>query len=97
MAGPTNTIKNYIESENSTFYHHPKDSKRLWTIPLVDTLEPVGRDDLVVVGFAKFFIEDAYRDGATTELRGRFIEFVGGAEIDLTLEDTGVYGMKLTK
>jgi hypothetical protein len=54
MAGVSNAIKNYISSEINTFPNYTRDSIRLWTIPLVDSLELNGRNTVSVVGFAQF-------------------------------------------
>jgi len=97
MQGTTNDIQKYINEESSDFENHPRDSKRLWTIPLVDEVEPDGRDELLVVGFGQFYVEDVVNVGGKTEITGRFVRFVTNAIIDETLEDTGTYGAKLTR
>ena len=97
MAGATSAIRNYINAENSNFENFSRDSKRLWTIPLVDEVEPEGRDELLVVGFGQFYVEDVANAGGHTEITGRFVEFVTSATIDQDLENTGTYGAKLTR
>ena len=97
MAGTVNDIRKYINEESSDFENHPRNSKRLWTIPLVDDMDPNGRDELLVVGFGQFYVEDVVKAGGQTEITGRFVEFVTNAMIDQNLEDTGTYGAKLTK
>ena len=97
MAGATSAIRNYINGENSDFENFSRDSKRLWTIPLVDEVEPEGRDELLVVGFGQFYVEDVVNAGGHTEITGRFVEFVTSATIDQELENTGTYGAKLTR
>ena len=97
MAGATSAIRTYINSENSTFEDFPRDSIRLWTSPLIDTLELDGRDEVEVVGFGQFYVEEVYNNGGHTEVEGRFVEFVTNATIDLELEDTGTYGTKLSR
>ncbi|WP_027309524.1 TadE/TadG family type IV pilus assembly protein [Caloramator sp. ALD01] len=97
MAGVVNDLKNYINSENSTFENYKRDSIRLWTIPLVNTMEVNGRKKVLVVGFAQFFVEDIYKKSGKAEIKGRFIKYVTNAEIDMSLNDTGVYGVKLSR
>lgn len=97
MAGATNNIKNYINSETSTFNNFKRDTIRLWTIPLVDTLEVNGRSQVQVTGFGQFYVEDVYNKGGQIEIMGRFIRYVINGEIDIKLRDTGTYGAKLTK
>ncbi len=97
MQGATNDIRNYINSESSDFENIPKDSKRLWTMPLVDEVDPSGRDELLVVGFGQFYVEEVISAGGHTEITGRFVEFVTSGTIDENIEDTGTYGAKLTR
>lgn len=97
MAGATNIIKNYIDSENSTFNNFPRNSIRLWKIPLVDTLQVNGRNQILVTGFGEFYVEDVGQKSGEMEITGRFIRYVTNAEIDTTLNDTGAYGEKLVK
>lgn len=97
MAGACTEIKNYINSEQSTFDNFPRDSIRLWTIPLVDSLAEDGRKSVLVVGFAMFYVEDVVNKSGKIEITGRFIRFVLNAPTDTSLNDTGVYGTKLSK
>jgi hypothetical protein len=97
MAGACNDIKNYINSEHSTFNSFPRDSIRLWTIPLVDSLAVNGRKSVLVVGFAEFYVEDVTKNSGKIEINGRFIRFVSNGPIDMNLDDTGAYGAKLSK
>ncbi len=97
MAGTANAIKRYIQSESSSFNEFKRDSIRLWTLPLVEAFVVSGRSEIKVVGFAKFYVEDILDKAGKIEIRGRFVRFVGPAEIDMNLKDTGVYGVKLSK
>lgn len=97
MSGATNDIKNYINSENSSFDSFTRDSIRLWTIPLVDSLAVNGEKSVLVVGFAKFYVEDVTGDTGHIEIKGRFIKFVSSDPVDMNLDDTGAYGAKLAK
>lgn len=97
MGGASNAIKNYINSEHSTFDNFPRDSIRVWTIPLVNTLTVDGRKQVQVTGFAEFFVEDVTEKSGKIQITGRFTKFVVNADIDMTLEDTGAYGAKLSE
>ncbi|MFD3157176.1 Tad domain-containing protein [Haloimpatiens sp. FM7330] len=97
MAGAANAIKDYINSDSSTFYNYTRNSMRLWTVPLVATLEPNGRGELLVIGFGMFYVEDIIQKSGKIEINARFVKHVANASIDMNLADTGVYGAKLVK
>jgi Flp pilus assembly protein TadG len=99
MAGATNAIKNYINSECSNFSNFQRNSIRLWTIPLLGlgSLNGNGRYEVSIVGFAEFYVEALTENKKTTEIQGRFVRYVTNGEIDETLSDTGAYGAKLVK
>ena len=97
MAGATNEIKNYIESEYSNFSDFKRNSIRLWTIPLVDSLLVDGRKAVLVVGFGEFYVEAITKGSGKLEIQGRFVRYVTNGEIDMTISDTGAYGSKLVK
>lgn len=97
MAGAINAIKNYIQQEDSSFNNFTRDSIRVWTIPLVDSLEVSGRGQVQVMGFAQFYVEDVQKSGGKMELIGRFIRYVSRGVVDLNLNDTGAYGAKLSR
>ena len=95
MSGPTNTIISYMSSDNSTFSDYTRDSIKLWTIPIVQTLAVNGRKPVLVIGFAKFYME-SNQDGSG-DINGRFVQYVTSGNIDMTATDTGLYGVKLVK
>lgn len=97
MTGACTAIKNYINDENSTFNNFPRDSIRLWTVPLVDSLIVDGRTSVLVVGFAVFYVEDAKNTSGKMEFNGRFVRYVLSGPVDVNLNDTGAYGAKLSK
>ena len=97
MAGATNDVKNYINSENSTFDNFPRNSIRLWTIPLVDSLAVNGQKSVLVTGFAMFYVENVTGKSGKIEINGRFIKYVSSNPIDMNLDDTGAYGVKLSQ
>lgn len=96
MSGRTKQGINFILSlDNSSFNNFDRDSLRLWTIPLVDSLEVNGRKQVKIVGFAQFFLDGMRYSGGKTEIIGRFIEFVTNADIDDDQIDYGLKGVKL--
>lgn len=96
-AGAVNQLKSYLSAYPETFCNYPITSKRLWTLPLVERFDPNGRDDLKVVGFAKFFIEDIQIRSGQAQVTGRFVEYVDLGVVDPTGEITGLYGVKLIR
>ncbi len=95
MAGMVNSLSYYINSIDESFEDFARDSDRVWTIPVFETMEVNGRTAIQIVGFAQFFVESAFKVRGKAEIHGRFIEYVTNGDIDPTLESTGVYGMKL--
>ncbi len=97
MSGATNAIKNYINSECSDFNNFERTSVRVWTMPIVDSLDVNGRKEVLVIGFGEFYVEDIIKASGKTEIKGRFIRYVTNGEIDVTQGDTGAYGSKLVR
>lgn len=95
MAGVSNTLKKYIQGIPHTFENHPKNSDRIWIVPVVSSLEVSGRDTVTVVGFASVFVEDIERRSGKIEIDARFLKFVVNGDLSLEAEDRGVYGIKL--
>jgi len=95
MAGVSSQLKVYINSICESFENHSRKSERLWTIPLVDTLEVNGREDVIIKGFAQVFVEDIDKKSGKINIDARFVKFVVNGAIDLEAEDHGVYGVKL--
>lgn len=96
-ASVANDIKNYINSDPSNFENFERDSLRIWTVPLVDSLMVDGRAGTLVVGFGEFFVEDVTHKSGKIEITGRFIRYVANGAVDTNLSDTGAYGVKLVK
>ncbi len=96
-ASAVNQLKTYLNSIPETFTTYSNDSKRLWTLPLVERYDPNGREDIVVVGFAKFFIEDIQLKSGQAQVTGRFVQYVDLGEVDPSLEITGLYGVKMIR
>lgn len=97
MAGAISAVSDNLSTDYSTFDNYTGESKRLWTIPIVDTLDVTGRKDVTIIGFAQFFVESAQKVGGDAVIEGRFIKFVASGEIDYTVLDRGVYVSKLAR
>lgn len=95
MASVINPLKNYLSQFDETFDDYDRDSDRVWTVLVVDSMEVNGRSEVEVVGFAQFFVEDIQKKSGKAEITGRFVRYVTNGEIDNTLDDTGVYAMRL--
>lgn len=95
MTGATNQIENYINSENSTFDNFQRDSIRLWTLPLVNTLQVNGSKQIQVTGFGEFYVESVNNKSGKMEISGRFIKYVTNGNFDISINDTGAYSAKL--
>lgn len=95
MAGMVSSLSYYINNTDETFEDFSRSSDRVWTVPIFDPMELNGRTAVEIVGFAQFFVESVYKIHGKAEIHGRFIEYVTNGDIDLTLESTGVYGVKL--
>ncbi len=95
MANVSNQLKNYINNIYDTFENHSRNSDRLWTVPLVDSLEENGRGTVLVTGFAQVYVEDIQKKSGKIEINARFVKFVVNGDIDVTLADRGTYGVKL--
>lgn len=97
MASMISSLQYYINSIDETFGDFARDSDRVWTIPVFETMEVNGREAIQIVGFAQFFVEEVFKIHGKAEIHGRFIEYVTNGEIDKTVESTGALGMKLVE
>jgi len=96
MSGPTVDGINYIlGNDNCTFESFTKDSIRLWTIPVVDSFDALGRDQIEVSGFAVFFVEDTRTEDGAAVVVGRFMKYVASGDIDDSVNNYGAYGLRL--
>ncbi len=95
MASVSNQLQIYINGIAHTFESHPRDSERLWTVPLVDSLDVGGRDSVTVTGFAQVFVENIGKKAGKIEIEARFVRFVVNGDIDVSVVDRGTYGVKL--
>lgn len=97
MSSSITTIETVIDLDPyATFNNFEASSPRLWTIPVLDNMMVEGREEVTIVGFASFFIEDVIRNAGQTDVTGRFVQFTSNGDIDEGAPDLGFYGMKLT-
>ncbi|MFT4416831.1 pilus assembly protein TadG-related protein [Fredinandcohnia humi] len=102
MAGKTVTaINNRISyCPSQTYVNFTNDCKRLILVPvfkplLIDQNKQVKQ--VIVVGFATFFIERVTSTSTNAEVIGRFIQTTYPGDISPTQANYGVYSFKLTK
>lgn len=96
MASSINTVEDIIDSDPDAAYNDfQRNSPRAWTIPVLRSWDVSGRDDVEVIGFAQFFVEDIQNVGGKAEITGKFIKFTTNGEIGDVQTDYGVYGVKL--
>ncbi len=95
MANVSNQLQTYINGISDTFDNHTRKSDKLWTVPLVDSLEENGRGTVVVTGFAQVYVEDIQKRSGQIQITARFIKFVVNGDIDTSVVDHGTYGVKL--
>lgn len=96
MASSISTVKEVIASDpDATFSNYNRSSQRVWTIPVLRDWDVSGRDDVEVIGFAQFFIEDIKKNSGQAEITGKFIKFTTNGEIGESQTDYGVYGVKM--
>ena len=97
MASLIPHMKSYINSIPETFNDYSPGSDRIWTIPLLASLDVSGRDQVEIVGFGQFFIEDVQKKSGKVELKGRFIQYVSQGDINFDQVSKGALGMKLVE
>lgn len=90
-------MKQYINSIPETFTNYSPGSDRIWTLPLISSLEVSGRETVEVVGFGQFFVEDIQKKSGKAELKGRFIQYVSQGDINFDQVSKGALGMKLVE
>lgn len=95
MANVSNQLQTYINGISDTFDNHTRKSDKLWTVPLVDSLEENGRGTVIVTGFAQVYVEDIQKRSGQIQITARFIKFVVNGDIDTSVVEHGTYGVKL--
>jgi hypothetical protein len=98
MASSISVVNDVIDTDPyASFDNFEPDSPRVWVIPVLDDMSVDGRESVLVVGFAAFFIEEINNVAGQAEVTGRFIEFTTSGQIGENSPDIGVYAMKLVE
>jgi len=94
-SGPTSQGVNYRINQDptATFETVRSGSPRIIVIPIVQG-DPQGRDDVLIVGFAAFFLEGVGGSGTNNYVTGKFMREVLSGEVGVGT-DFGAYGAKL--
>ena len=95
MASLIRCMISYINSIPESFDNYSPGSDRIWTLPLLRSLDVFGRDQVEIVGFGQFFIEDVQKKSGKAELTGRFIQYISQGDINFDQVSKGALGMKL--
>jgi Flp pilus assembly protein TadG len=100
MASPTvrGINSRLLKDPFSTWQTVKRQSPRLVVVPVLRDYNVNGRGEVLVVGFAMFFIEYAVDYGNNKgEIKGRFVRMVTEGEYSQTAPDFGVYVTKLIR
>jgi len=100
MAGPTaRAVNARIASDPTvTWETATRQSPRLVKVPILRDYEVNGRGEVLVIGFAVFFLEGALDSGGGKgEIVGRFVSMISEGEANGTGPDLGLYAIKLVQ
>ena len=95
MSGPTKkAIEDRIASEPyATIDNFSRDSKRLITVPVI---EAVNKQQVRIIGFSVFLLEDYVGSGNNSYVKGTFVQTVISGEVSSTGPDYGLAGVRLS-
>ncbi len=96
MSGPTDGIDQRLArcTDGCTFDNFKPDCPRVLVIPMYNN-DIQGRDEIIVTGFAAFFIDRAI--SATDEIKGYFVKMASEGSINLANTPKSLYGAKLVE
>ena len=99
MSGPTAAGVSYRIGLDpaSTFDNVASNSSRLIIVPVLESLLVDGRSDVLVVGFAAFFLEGSGGGGNNSYVYGKFREMVTPGESSNGVPYYGLSVVTLTK
>lgn len=99
MSGPTNQGVGYrIRLDpTATVATVEKGSARIVVVPVIDSIDVDGRSDVLIVGFAAFFLEGAGGQGNENYITGKFMQMVMPGDISTEVAGYGLYGSTLIK
>jgi len=97
MSGPTSEGVDYRMNldPQATFQALEKSSPRILIVPIIDSLEVSGRSEVLIVGFAAFFLEGVGGEGNKNYVTGRFLEMVVLGDTGSGDTSYGLYGVSL--
>lgn len=96
MVGPTRTGIDYRISYNpsETYTSFSSGSKRLVYLPIIESLDVGGRSEVMIVGFAAFFLESI---SGKSEVEGYFIKYRTVGEIMDSAADFNLHSVSLVR
>lgn len=99
MSGPTSQGVDYRMNldQTATFANVEKGSPRILIVPIIDSLEVHGRSEVLIVGFAAFFLEGVGGHGNDNYVTGKFMQMVMPGDISTEATGYGLYGSTLIK
>lgn len=99
MSGPTATGVSFRIGLDpaATFETVQSNSERIIVVPILDSLLVSGREDVLVVGFAAFFLEGSGGGGNDSYVFGKFREMIIPGNSDPTATYYGLSVVTLTK
>jgi len=75
-----------------------RDAHRLMYLPVIDSLDLNGRDEVTIVGFAAFYLEDFIGNGNESYIKGRFLKTIYPADWEeANGKNFGLYAVKLVE
>lgn len=100
MAGPTvRAVTHRIGLDpNSTWQTATRQSPRLVKVPILRDYNVNGRGEVLVIGFATFYLEQAIDGGGNRgEIVGRFVSMISEGEANAGAPDLGLNAIKLIR
>lgn len=99
MSGPTNQGVAYRIGldPTATFATVEKGSSRIVVVPVIDSIAVDGRNEVLIVGFAAFFLEGTGGQGNDNYITGKFRQMVVPGDISAEATNYGLYGSTLIK
>lgn len=102
---PGNMSQNTIEGimyrinkdPGATFNTVQKNSPRIVILPVLDSLTVNGRSEVLIVGFAAFFLEGVGGAGNNNHVYGKFMKTVVAGDVSEVTAGYGLYGAVLVK
>jgi Flp pilus assembly protein TadG len=81
--------------QGATYNTVQQGSPRVVVLPVIDTLDVNGGENVTILGFAAFFLEGAPGSGKDSEITGRFIRMVLSGQGTTTGTNYGAFAAKL--